>query len=87
MLRLPVCGRGWLAIGVVVVEMVVVGPLELAEGGSRMSKPQWPPQTAATFDLMGSVVESLGPIGKDTPRVGVGVYAGHDGWPKVGLWG
>ena len=52
-----------------------------------MSKPQWPPQTAATSDLMGSVVGTLGPIGEYVPLIGVGVYAGHDGWPNVGLRG
>ena len=41
-----------------------------------MSKPQWPPQRAATFDLMGSVAEFLGPIGEDTPLGGMRVMTG-----------
>ena len=50
MLCLRACSRGWIAIGVDVMGVVVLGPLALWEG---MGKPQWPPQTAATSDLMG----------------------------------
>ena len=86
MRRLRVYGRGWFAIG---VGVVVVGPLELGEMRGRIGVVGKPRRERAPTDSSrggsygaGSWIYRVD-CRANTPRL----YAGHDGYPNVGLRG